>query len=103
AGPDYACGLPAAGGEEDHGYRPARADRAAELEPADAGEHHVEHHELRRLTFHEPAHLAAVSRHHDTETVALEVLRNDVPDSGLVVDDEHGARGLHGDIVAGRT
>ena len=37
------------------------------------------------------------------EAVAGEVLPDDVPDGGLVVDDEHGARGLHSAIVAGRT
>ena len=33
----------------------------------------------------------------------VEVLADDVPDGGLVVDDEHGARRLHSAIVAGRT
>ena len=98
--PHDAIALLAARGQEDHRDGPARADRAAELESADAGEHHVEHDEVRRLALDEPGHFAAVARRDDAKAVAGEVLPDDVPDGGLVVDDEHGARRLHSAIVA---
>ena len=47
--------------QQDHGDGPAPADLPAQLEAADAWQHHVEHDELRRLAFDEPAHLAAVA------------------------------------------
>ena len=58
---------------------------------------------MRRLALHERAHLAAVAGRDHAKAVAGEVLPNDVPDGGLVVDDEHGARRLHTAIVAGGT
>jgi hypothetical protein len=57
---------------------------------------------MRRLALHERGHLATVTCRDDPEAVAGEVLADDVPDGGLVVDDEHGAHRLHSAIVAGR-
>ena len=71
--------------------------------PPMPGQHHVEHDEMRRLALDERGHLAAVAGRDDAEAVAGEVLPDDVPDGGLVVDDEHGARRLHTAIVAART
>ena len=42
-----------------------------------------------------PVDLAAVAGRDDAETVARQVLADDVADGRLVVDDEHGTRALH--------
>jgi hypothetical protein len=77
-------------------------DRAAELEPIDAGQHHIEHHQVGRLALHEPCDLAAVAGSDHAKTVASQVLAHDVADGRFVVDDEHGALPLHGVIVKAR-
>ena len=59
---DDPVGLLAARRQQDHRQVGARADPAAELEPVDAGEHHVEHDERRRSLLEQLARGVAVAR-----------------------------------------
>ena len=84
-------GLLATGGEEDHCGAIGACDAQAphHLEPADPGQHQVEHDELGPLAFGGRERLLAVVGDARVVSRALQVARDDLGDRLLVVDDEH--------------
>ena len=87
---DDPVGLLAARGQQDHGQVRARPDPAAEREPVGAGQHHVEHDEVRRIALEQLARAVAVRRLERPVALALEVADDDLAHDRLVVDDEDG-------------
>ena len=86
---DDAVGLLAEGGEDDDGDGRRRPDPFAHLEAAEAGQHQVEHHQLRRVRQRPVEPGGAVGGDLDLEALPGQVAPDDLGHGGVVFDNEH--------------
>ncbi len=78
--------------DDRHGF--ARGTQpAADREPVLAGQHQVEHDEVRRVALKLLVEVARIGERSHLETLLGEVARQQVTQSHVVVDDEHLGRG----------
>ena len=71
-----------------------RAEPAVDLEAVDAGQHEIEHDEIREIGAGSLDRVTAVRDAFDVVALALQVAHDDLGDGRVVVDDEH-----TGDII----
>src|SRR5262245_20902697 len=76
-----------------------RANPAAQLKPADAGQHHIQDHQRGWVAFQQSPRLVAAGGLKRPATVALEVAHDHVAHDRLVIDHEDGG---HERIVRAR-
>jgi hypothetical protein len=104
AQPVDAVGLLPLGGQQDdrHPRAAAVAQRTHDLQPVDAGQHQVEHDEVRVPVGGVRERGVAVGRDPRLVAGALEVAGDDLGDRRLVVDDEHAPAALvaHARMIA---
>src|SRR4051812_25229612 len=90
-----AIGLLALGGEQDDRAGAVLGAYAAhDLEPVEAGEHEVEHDQVRWSLGDRLEGREAVLGHARLVARSLQIARDDFADRRLVVDDEHGSSGV---------
>ena len=75
---------------------PARAQAAADREPVLAGQHEVEHDEMRRVALELLVELARVGERCDLESLLGKIAGQEVAQANVVVDDEYLGRGRFG-------
>ena len=84
---------------------PARAQAAADGQAVLAGQHQVEDEEVRRIALQLAFDVARVRQRDHLEPLFAEVARQEVPQAGVVVDDQDAGRGGlagHGRLNAAR-
>ena len=65
------------------------AQPAADGESVFAGQHEVQHHEVRRIALELAVEIAGVGQRRDLETLFAQVSRQQIAQAHVVVDDEH--------------
>ena len=94
-----AVGLLAARVEHQHGQVRLGAQVAAQDQTVGVGQHQVEHHEVDGVLAQHLPHLALAGRRQRIELVARQILRQQLADLGVVVDDEDTVLVVHGKSV----
>ena len=98
--PDQDVGLVVARGQHQHRHRGRRLDAPADLEPVEAGQHHVEDDEVGPTGGVALDRTRAVVRLVDGEPLGPQPVGDGLVDDALVLDDEHAA-GTHAASVGG--
>ena len=83
-----AVGLFAARGQQDDRHGSALAQLAADVEAAQTGQHHVEHHQVGHRALGERQRLLAAVRQGGSVALLAQRVADDVGDVAVVVDDE---------------
>ena len=86
--PEEFVALARARGDDENGHLAVATQAARDLEPVEAGQAEVQHHERRLETREIRQRPSAVGRLVTLEAHGLEVLGNDVGDARVVLDDE---------------
>ena len=93
--PDDSVDLVAACGDEDHGQIEVRSHPATELEAVRPRQHDVEDDKRQRLSFDQLSGRVAVACFERAVSLSLEIRHDDLPDDGLVVDNENRGHARH--------
>ena len=96
---DHLVGVTAARGEEHDGHVRHLAQLTAYLEAVEAGQHHVEQHEVGSGSPSHGERLGTIRGERGSVALAFHVQTKEVPDLGIVVDDQHSRHGCVGQYV----
>ena len=94
---DDAVDVLALGGQHDDGHAVAGgAQAAADREPVLAGQHEVEHDQMRRIALELPVEIARVGQGGDLEALLGQIAGQEIAQAHVVVDDQDLRRGRFG-------